>query len=178
MNLNSLFKYQKELDERILTEHKLEGQDLIKRKILAAIVELGETSNEARFFKFWSKDQKARTNMVVDYTMDDEPIYKNPLLEEYIDVIHFTLSIALEYGYTEHKYTPSETADLTDRTLNIVYLMVNLPYVQEKVRENHLRLIFDHLIALGYQFGFTEEQVINAYHNKNQINHARQETGY
>lgn len=207
MNLNELFSRQAELDNRIVEEHNLHDQDLKKKKVLAGIVELAEAVNEARFFKFWSKDQKARTTgeercfacegagrfvypgEFVDGNTYTEgcaecqgtgwiPTDKNPLLEEYIDVIHFTLSIALEYGYTEHTYKQPKQTDLTDRALDIVYLLSSLPYVQDKVRHNHIGLIFDYVIALGEQFGFTEELVIDAYLEKNKVNFERQETGY
>src|SRR5690606_38322929 len=60
MNLSKLFKIQKQLDERIVREKGLEGQDLLDKKILALMVELGELANEWRGFKFWSKDQEPR----------------------------------------------------------------------------------------------------------------------
>jgi dimeric dUTPase (all-alpha-NTP-PPase superfamily) len=178
MNLNELFSRQAELDNRIVEEHKLHDQDLKKRKILAGIVELAETANEGRWFKFWSKDQKART-----FASDSDPtagLYRewNPLLEEYTDVIHFVISVALEYGYTEHAYAEPKQTDLTDRALDIVYLLSSLPYIQEKVRHRHIRLIFDYVIALGEQFGFTEQMVIDAYYEKNKENFRRQEVGY
>jgi dimeric dUTPase (all-alpha-NTP-PPase superfamily) len=61
MNLKKLFEAQKSLDERIIKEHGLEGQDLLQNKILALLVELGECANEHRGFKHWSKDQEPRT---------------------------------------------------------------------------------------------------------------------
>lgn len=61
MNLYKLFKIQAKLDEKIVKEKGLEGQDLLDKKILALQVELGELANEWRGFKFWSNDQKPRT---------------------------------------------------------------------------------------------------------------------
>lgn len=42
MNINTLFKKQKELDEHIIKEKGLEGQDLLKKKTVALICELYE----------------------------------------------------------------------------------------------------------------------------------------
>src|SRR5690625_2695602 len=58
MNLNTLFKKQMELDAHITQKRGLEGQLLLDKRIVALICELYECVNEARFFKFWSDDQK------------------------------------------------------------------------------------------------------------------------
>lgn len=60
MNLTKLFEMQRELDERIIEQHGLQGEDLLPKKILALQVELGELAQEWRGFKFWSKDQQPR----------------------------------------------------------------------------------------------------------------------
>src|SRR5690625_1632306 len=107
MNLNELFGKQKELDEYIVKEKGLEEQDLFKKKIVALICELYECVNEARFFKYWSEDTKPRTLIwKCDVCGSEEEehidcayadcnhnpftmIPTNPLLEEYVDTIHF-----------------------------------------------------------------------------------------
>ena len=65
MNLTKLYEMQKLLDQRIVEQHGLEGQDLLPQKILALQVELGECANEWRGFKFWSKDRKPRNKSAV-----------------------------------------------------------------------------------------------------------------
>jgi len=119
MNLTKLFEMQKVLDDRIVAEKGLQGVDLLDKKILALLTELGELSNEYRGFKFWSEDQEPRTfepnsNDVCEVCKGD-PIFfdnnndkiigqcescdgvgvhfYNPLLEEYVDCFHFILSI-------------------------------------------------------------------------------------
>ncbi|MDQ4683029.1 dUTP diphosphatase, partial [Stenotrophomonas maltophilia group sp. RNC7] len=61
MNLGELFEMQRKLDEHIVREKGLDGQDLLPKKILALQVELGELSNEWRGFKFWSNNQNPNT---------------------------------------------------------------------------------------------------------------------
>lgn len=48
MNLEKMFEMQKALDERIIKEKELEGQDLPPNLILALQVELVECANEWR----------------------------------------------------------------------------------------------------------------------------------
>src|SRR5690625_3722892 len=90
MNLNKLFPVQKKLDEHILSEKGLRGQDLLKKKTVALICELYELSNELKFFKFWKEDIKINRDLA---------------LEEYSDVIHFALSIANDLGYRSEEHT-------------------------------------------------------------------------
>src|SRR5690554_4282011 len=92
MNLSKLFELQRQLDARIEKEHpRQDGEDRLAKKILALMVELGELANEWRGFKFWSEDQEPRTEL-----WDDRLRFHNPLLEEYVDCLHFLLSIGLE----------------------------------------------------------------------------------
>src|SRR5690554_1595018 len=110
MNLNKLFELQKELDQHIIREKGLQGQELLDKKILALQVELGELAQNWRGFKFWSEDQEPRYETVEIYVHGyDGPgqdtrasiqeYQAQPILEEYIDCLHFILSIGLELGY-------------------------------------------------------------------------------
>src|SRR5690625_7690129 len=133
MNLSKLFPIQKKLDERIVKEKGLEGQDLLPEKILALQVELGELANEWRGFKFWSENQASNVR-VLEVAWGKAPhlymcqecngefhveeanelsykcdlcmskllavVVKNTLLEEYVDCLHFILSIRNEIKLT------------------------------------------------------------------------------
>src|SRR5690554_6230630 len=86
MTLHKLFKMQHDLDQYILTEHGLQEEDLVDEKMLALFVEVGELANETRCFKFWSnKSASARAH----------------ILEEFVDGVHFILSIGLDLGYSK-----------------------------------------------------------------------------
>lgn len=194
MNLNSLFNKQQKLDEYIVKEKELEGQDLLPRKTVALLAELYECVNEARFFKFWSEDREPRkilkqcitcgnqykTNINAcdecEYIGESGKLfYVQPLLEEYIDVIHFTLSIANDLGVHEHKYIKTSPTDLNDLVLGITNLATIIPISKEK---HQVESLINNIITLGYQLGFDEKQVIEAYHEKNKENYERQENGY
>ena len=159
MDLNKLFKAQAELDKHIVEEKGLQGQDLLKKKTVALICELYECVNESRFFKFWSNKSMNRDNA----------------LEEYADTIHFAISIANDVGLDDYEFGDSRSRDLNDLTLGITNLATLIP---ERPTKNNVRTLLNLIIKLGYQLGFTEDEVIEAYHSKNKENHLRQETGY
>jgi dimeric dUTPase (all-alpha-NTP-PPase superfamily) len=101
MNLQKLFELQRQLDEHIEKEHpRKPGEDRLAKKILALMVELGELANEARFFKYWSHDQEPRTAVLTwPYGAGGPPVYRNRVLEEFVDGLHFILSIGLEIDF-------------------------------------------------------------------------------
>ena len=176
MNLIKLFETQKVLDEKILKEKGLEGQDLLPMKILALQVELGELANEWRGFKFWSEDREPRTRVPV--TAWGEP-YKNPLLEEYVDILHFILSIGLEKNFTKPDIFDFAGAQkeitITDSFLSSFEAVASMDLHKSFDEYSYL---FSRFIELGQMLGFTWDQVEQAYYTKNEINHERQATGY
>lgn len=201
MNLQKLFEIQSKLDERIVQEHGLQGQDLLGKKILALQVEIGELANEARFFKFWSKDQKPRLkefpkgtcyckehdgywcDKLHESEAEAKEIYVNPLLEEYVDCLHFILSIGLEMGYT---FTPAMKWQSPTVTEHFNALFCNVSELNESIEEDwaeeERQNVFDGLMSgflgLGDHLGFTEQKIYDAYLDKNKINHTRQDVGY
>ncbi|MGC6586565.1 dUTP diphosphatase [Paenibacillus sp. Dod16] len=185
MNLTKLFEMQRELDERIVKEKELEGKDLLPQKILALQVELGECANEWRGFKFWSKDQQPRTLKV--YSDRDAYLETNPLLEEYIDCLHFIFSIGIELSHKEdlsnadmnealnYALTYFDDRDIVDLFNSTFDKIGDLS--QFTNRGNYIRS-FEKIIRLSKALGFTWEQIEAAYMDKNKTNHERQSTGY
>ncbi len=161
MNLEKLFALQKELDLRIRSEHNLLSNNLIQRKILALQVEIGELANETRCFKYWSQKK---------------PSPKHVILEEYVDCLHFILSIGLEKEISnvnvELKLMDNS---LTEQFLNL-YIDLN-DFVICQTREQYITL-FEDFISLGASLGFSESDIENAYLDKNLVNHERQSCGY
>jgi dimeric dUTPase (all-alpha-NTP-PPase superfamily) len=186
MNLQGLFEAQRELDEHIEREHpRQEGEDRRAKKILALMVELGELANEWRGFKFWSQDQQPRTKVQV-YTGSGRKIegkYKNPLLEEYVDCLHFILSIGNDINmnevYEDEEPKPLYCEDIIEQFI-VVNDWVNSLYYRrhEDVNGEMYDLVFAYFLGLGEMLGFTWEQVEKAYFKKNAVNHARQKFGY
>ncbi|MGG4288353.1 dUTP diphosphatase [Priestia megaterium] len=166
-NLKELFEIQAGLDSHILKNHpELKGQDNLDWKVLALQVELGECANEWRGFKKWSKDQEPR---------------HAKLLEEYVDCLHFILSIGIELGFTDIEIWNVEEGDTTKFFLKC-FENINSLYFVYCVDGEVSTEIYEHLfgafIELGKTLGFTWEKVHQAYLEKNQINHHRQINNY
>jgi|SRR5690625_1517269 len=196
MNLQPLFETQKTLDDRIEKEKGLEGQDLLDKKILALQVELGELANEWRGFKFWSENQEPNTDICSKcdgkgmYTATVNNLsmtgkcnncygkgkhFDNPLLEEYVDCLHFILSIGYTIGrnyFVYDEFLEEKQTNITkqfQRVFGYAFLITEDNYCSELLMS---------FINLGEMLGFTWEQIEQAYYDKNKINHERQSNGY
>lgn len=162
MDYEYLFNKQRELDTYI--EDNLESanrDDLFRKKILALQVEIGELANETRCFKFWSRKG---------------PSEQNVILEEYVDGLHFILSVGLDKGLT---YTSSPLDDNgIDQTDSFLALYRSIgAFYSEPVQETY-NTLFQSFLQLGQQLGFTESSILEAYQEKNEVNHTRQDEGY
>lgn len=175
---------QQVLDRRINKEKELEGQDLLTKKVLSLQVELGELANEWRGFKFWSNDQSPRTEKGIVCDINDfDEMTINPLLEEYVDCLHFFLSIANELRLSEDDLfsyddcLPGDTTKLFIELLNYVGLIE----IQEtrSLKVLSYRIAFFIFINIGKnRLGLDWNEIYAAYLQKNKINHKRQEEGY
>jgi len=184
INLSELFRAQKLLDKRIVDEHNLHGQDLLPKKILSLQVELAELAQEWRGFKFWSRDQEPRTKEVLGWVNPQK--YKNPLLEEFADCLHFILSIGNDISLVNVSIKNLEGGfkDTLECFRHCNNWVVNLDYTLhetacyistiEKVYENLISIFLE----LGEMLGFTPEQIEKSYYAKNAINHQRQTDHY
>lgn len=161
MDFNRLFVIQKGLDDRIRQEHGLIGRDLTADKILALQVELAELANETRCFKYWSKKQ---------------PSARETILEEYVDGLHFVISLGVELGYAYEADEPqASSGSLTERFTAL--LALTAVFGQRREADVY-RELFDAIWGLGSGLGFTAEEIEAAYLAKNEVNHQRQEQGY
>ncbi|KEF40144.1 hypothetical protein M670_00160 [Schinkia azotoformans MEV2011] len=205
MNLKKLFEMQRILDEHIMNEHpELRGKNNLDWKILALQVELGECANEWRGFKKWSKNQEPRNKdiechackgkgkFVVDVdhfkAIYEECGYcdgagiqeKNPLLMEYVDCLHFILSIGLEIKDTEFDENDMNEYINSGDESDLIKQFSFLFWVAAELGENifHYKQMLYEFIDLGKNLGFSWGKIEQAYLDKNKVNHQRQETGY
>ncbi|MEI5905512.1 dUTP diphosphatase [Bacillus spongiae] len=161
MNIQSLYTMQKSLDTYIEKTQKVEDEDLFSRKLLALLVEVSELANETRCFKFWS--QKG-------------PSERSIILEEFVDGVHFILSLGIEIGIEEFTIQTNGTErQLTNQFLNVM----NAAHIFGVSRsdEDYSTLIH-HYFYLGQLLGFSERDIVQAYHKKNEVNYQRQQEGY
>src|SRR5690625_2361006 len=142
---------QQNLDTYIANNHDLKDKDLFEEKFLALLVELGELANETRCFKFWSTKEKSETNVI---------------LEEYVDNIHFLLSIGLEKGYEFSHLNSSITYLHETRQFNNVFAKC-LEFYKNQTEENYINM-FKEYLHLAKLLGFSEEDIQEAYHKKNE----------
>ncbi|WLR53572.1 dUTP diphosphatase [Mesobacillus subterraneus] len=177
MKLIQMFEMQQALDNHIIVEHpELKNKDNLDWKVLALLVEVSECANEWRGFKKWSKDQEPRTYKSRAPYMDlDDADFYNPLLEEYVDGLHFILSIGLELGYKVEIASSQLKGTVIDQFIKIYDSVSNL--LKEKNRFRYLDLL-SHYKGLGEMLGFTWDQITAAYLAKNAVNHERQNNGY
>ncbi|MEK4636859.1 dUTP diphosphatase [Bacillus sp. FSL W8-0519] len=159
MNLPQLFQMQKVLDERIVQEHGIEGKVLLLEKVVALRVELAELANETRCFKYWS-DKPASGREII--------------LEEYVDGLHFILSIGLELGVDKSL----ETLDIKPFFCDKIAEQFNKLFILEWNFKFDYEFGLDLFIALGEMLGFTWGEIAAAYLEKNKVNHQRQDDGY
>ncbi|MFD1018983.1 dUTP diphosphatase [Thalassobacillus hwangdonensis] len=160
MDWTRLFQMQYELDRYIETNQQVEKDDLFNKKTLALMVEVGELANETRTFKFWSKKPASERAVI---------------LEEYVDGIHFLMSLGLELGHRYDSTALSGPEDLTDAFHQVYEGIVTLKNKQDQ--ETYQQLFQDYLY-LGELLGFSEEDIVDAYDAKNKVNYERQQNDY
>jgi dimeric dUTPase (all-alpha-NTP-PPase superfamily) len=171
MNLEKLFQTQKVLRDRI----GYNEPDRFNKLILALLVELGECANEWRGFKFWSVNQIPHTSAVrVPTMMEEDKEYYNPLLEEYVDCLHFILELGLELHAVE-PWNPQYEEDITEQFRTLFY---HVSMINTYNGHDAYEYTVSYFLGLGEMLGFTGEEIEQAYFAKNKINHVRQETGY
>ncbi|MBN8236852.1 dUTP diphosphatase [Halobacillus kuroshimensis] len=176
MNLEKLYEIQGGLDAHIVNEQGLEEEWLFEEKVLALKVEIGELANETRCFKFWSRKP---------------PSSKEVQLKEYVDGLHFFLSIAMDLDMDAESLQVicDYTRDTLTETFNDLYeyvaelraiSAVDIPAtISLSDIHDTLHVAFSCFVGLGEKhLGFTWEEVQQAYYVKNLVNHKRQLTGY
>lgn len=160
MKLQQLFEMQRQLDH-FIEETQHITHDVFKEKGLALLVELAELANETRCFKFWSTKGASERDVI---------------LEEFVDSIHFLLSLGNMKGYLIEQWPQMEqTADLT-----ITFIRTNQvigSFIENPTKERYMT-IWEHYSMIAYHLNFSLNDIVNAYMEKNEKNYERQRTGY
>ena len=163
MNTTTIFKMQKALDSHIESQHGLENEDLFNRKVLALLVEIGELANETRCFKFWSVKPSSERNII---------------LEEFVDGVHFILSLGIECGYEDiESITPNRTAE-TDISNQFLSIYESVQKFRNSHSEDDYVHLFESYMELALLLGMKDDQIEQAYIKKNEVNYDRQRKGY
>jgi dimeric dUTPase (all-alpha-NTP-PPase superfamily) len=177
MNLEKLFAAQKVLMDRIEAVHPTQpGEDRFNKRILGLYSEIGECLNEWREFKFWSVNQLSHTSAVRVPTMiEEDKVYYNPLLEEYVDGLHFVLELGI---VKKLEFYANETWIYQEKSINEQFIKVYQDINTFLYDEVFYLELLNSYIGLGIMLGFTWEEIEQAYLDKNKVNHQRQDGGY
>ena len=163
MNTITLFKMQKALDSHIESQHGLEHENLFDRKVLALLVEIGELANETRCFKFWSVKSSSGTDII---------------LEEFVDGIHFILSLGIECGYQDIESVTPNRNPKTDTSNQFLSIYESVQKFRNSRQKDDYVQLFESYMELALLLGLNEEQIEQAYIKKNEVNYDRQRKGY
>ncbi|MEK3890441.1 dUTP diphosphatase [Bacillus sp. FSL K6-3431] len=163
MTLQEWFAIQDKLDRYIEDEHGLQKENLVEKKILALLVEIGELANETRCFKFWSKKDASEQAVI---------------LEEFVDGVHFILSLGNELGFSDRDISIVSS----EANEELVQCFLKIYHLVDKLRQTRAGEDFEGLLRqyfiLGQSLGFSIDDVQTAYKKKNEVNYKRQQEGY
>ena len=160
MQFRQLFEKQRQLD-RFIEENQYVQKDVFAEKGLALLVELSELANETRCFKFWSTKG---------------PSERAVLLEEFVDSVHFMLSLGNMRGFLLEEWPYlKEKQELTETFLNTTQTI--LTFLQHQTEDNYSAMWKQYSI-IAYNLNFTIDDVLQAYELKNEKNYERQRNGY
>ena len=168
MNINPLFKKQAELDAYIGESKGIKMEDKKTERVLALLVEWGEFLNCVPFlFKYWKSNQAMN---------------RDEALEEYVDNLHFLLSIGNDHGFTEYEHTKiNNHADMkliVFGITNIISRIGSSLITRGKVNKGDYDKLLDNFIYFGNQLGFTENEILTSYELKHAENYSRQQRNY
>ncbi|WP_240374649.1 dUTP diphosphatase [Bacillus piscicola] len=159
--MKQLFSIQKKLDDRILEKYQLNRENLFVDKVVALLTEIGELTNETRCFKYWSEKPASERKVI---------------LEEYVDGIHFLLSIGVDNDWTEEPSCEEAPApSLSEQFLKVYKAVISF---SETASPKHYDTMFGEYLKLGKLLGFSKDEIKRAYYEKNELNHQRQTEGY
>lgn len=162
IDLTNLFKQQEVLDKHIHVQHNVNYAKIHTELKLALIVELAETANEIRSFKFWS---------------NKAPSAKPIILEEYVDGIHFITSLCIYYK-VKPLFDVKEQKQFSDKK-SITNEFIKLFAEACKINSaGQAKAWYVKYLSFGFKCGFSIDEIQKAYDAKNQINHQRQENNY
>lgn len=173
LTFKELRKAQKQLDTHIIDNFSLSlsRKEYFTNQVTAFMVELGELANEVRSFKHWSKKP---------------PSSKEVILEEYVDGLHFILSITNFLGgdFTPEILSLEPSMDEINNVFLNTWSLASELYLiavtesEESASELLVELVEIYLHLGVNNLGFELDEIITAYHKKQQVNYERQRNDY
>lgn len=199
MNFKKLQAMQAKLDEAILADKApMMAEERFNKTLVALSVEIAEVANCAEHFKFW-KDNKGKVesgrfvkvgilkggHFLLNDTRNGNVIsvdqaHRLTLIEECSDALHFILSLANQVDFEINgigtHFKISEDTDSLEK--NFIFLNQLIGLVELKHFHSDLEMIIDVFFIYINQLGISEQELEQAYYDKNKINYERLENGY
>ena len=202
MNFKKLQAMQAKLDEAILAEKApMTAEERFSKTLVALSVEIAEIANTVEHFKFW-KDSKGKIDrgrfsvihifheeelVDVEYMEESTGIqytdweaYKLTLIEECSDALHFILSLANQVDFEINgigvHFKIVDDVDSLEK--NFLFLNHVIGLADFKHFHSDLEMIIDVFFIYINQLGISEQELEQAYYDKNKINYERLENGY
>ena len=205
MNFKKLQDMQAKLDEAILADKApMTAEERFNKTLVALSVEIAEVANCAEHFKFW-KDNKGKVDSdrfyCIPQTVREEELFgfkyvdlaeelegvlsfeqahRLTLIEECSDALHFILSLANQGDFEINGIgTHFKVADDTDSLEeNVIFLNQLIGLADLKHFRSDLEMIIDVFFIYVNQLGVSQQELEQAYYDKNKINYERLENGY
>ena len=198
MNWNKLQEMQLALDNAILqAKPKMTAEERFNKTLVALSVEVAEVANTVEHFKFW-KDNKGKVDdkrflksynsfyeeeLYSDKTTGEREIsfekaHKLTLVEECSDALHFILSLAnqsnieIEYSW-EVENIADTSPTLEEKFIDLNWLMYD-SFENKRFNTNLVEFFFSYFKELSV----TEQELKQAYYEKNKVNYERLREGY
>lgn len=160
MNFQEIFEMQKALDKSINEAHGVSFESTIDKKILALLVEVGEFANEIKPFKYWKKDKS---------------IDKDKVLEEFVDGIHFFVSMA---NYFNIDPNIKHVVRYQDKSKQLLEVFDAISKLNKSFTEKNLIEAFELYMGISDLAELSSEEIKKHYLSKNKINYERIANNY
>lgn len=193
---------QAKLDNFILQTKGLNAEQTMNDRKVAFVVEMSEMAQEGRWFKYWSEDKEPKTFKInwkgqckacdgvgrkgqkaEDYCKECDGVgyeYSNPLLEEYVDALHFALSLTNHYAKKNEergiKVSEVMAAPHPNDTLSETFtFIVGLTLNEQAMGTSTLLLS---MVILAEKLELDPQRIVKEYKRKYEENVRRQKEGY
>lgn len=180
LDITDLLHSSIELDHQISYDRQIamKPEKSLENVYVALDVELAEIANTAEWFKVW-KTHKGKA--------DEGKTKRETLLGEYVDAMDFFLLASAKHQWTHlivldrDGIEKIKAAKAAPQDLNKEYLaikhMLNSAYFEH--RQDDFKHAWKLFLKLGLvEFGYSENEIMTAFKNKNVINQQRQQNDY
>ncbi|MGM9985653.1 MAG: dUTP diphosphatase [Bacillaceae bacterium] len=162
MDIIELFRMQRDLDDKIFNRCNINRKEVVKDKTLALLVEVGKIAATTRCFTYWK---------------EQSPIEKKEMLANYVDGLHFLLSIGIDLAVDRHflcNQCVGASKSEVEKFLDVYAKIVR--FGQQPSITNYMDMMKNYL-RLGEMLKLLPSEIEEGYMQKNQLNKEREKCG-